>query len=462
VKEPRILVVDDDASATRYASLTLERAGYRVVEAAGGLSGLRAVERERPALVIADLQMPDMNGLELLACIRERWPGLPVMLLTVDGEVATVVQAVQRGAVNYLIKPVAPAVLLAATARALAHAQPAPGASRAGSGDERETAGDIVGASAAILRVRHLVGLASRSDVNVIVVGETGSGKELVARAVHRLSGAVSGQPSRPFAAHNCAMTPADMFDSEFFGHLRGAFTGASRDRDGLLRAADGGTLFLDELECLSLPNQAKLLRVLDDGEVRPLGSDRPVPVSVRFLAATNREPRTMLAAGELREDLYYRLRGFEIRLPPLRERASDVPLLARHFLEGTGKYLTPAALDVLGRCSWPGNVRQLRTVLKVAASHCAGDAIEAGDLDLEIPGGAAVAGSVAPETGWALRESPRNAGTLEEIERQAIVSALEAHLGNRSRAARALGIHRSTLVRRLRELGIEPATKRR
>jgi DNA-binding NtrC family response regulator len=450
VQERLILVVDDDVSATKYATLALRRADYRVENATSGPEALSAMERERPSLVIADLQMPGMSGLELLARIRERWPSVPVMLVTVEGDVATVVQAVQQGAVNYLIKPVSPSVLLAATARALASVPPAP---VRGPHDE---AGEIVGGSAAMLRVRRYVSLAGRSDVNVIVVGETGSGKELVARAVHRLSRPSSG----PFLAHNCAMTPPDMFDAEFFGHVRGAFTGAHRDRAGLLREAHGGVLFLDELECLSLPNQAKLLRVLDDGEVRPVGSDKGVPVCVRFVAATNRHPETMLAAGELREDLYYRLRGVEVRLPPLRERLEDLPLLATHFLGGTGKHLTSAALDALGRCSWPGNVRQLRMVLQVALSHVAADAIDVRDLELEIPGGTAVR-SLAPGSGWTVRSpSPANAGTLDQIEREAIAKALAASGGNRSKAARALGIHRSTLVRRLRDLRIDGGTK--
>jgi DNA-binding NtrC family response regulator len=439
---PLILVVDDDVSATRYASLALRQESYRVEEASNGLAALRAIERERPSLVVADLQMPGMSGLELLGCIRERWPSVPVMFVTVEGDTPTIVEAVQRGAVNYLVKPVSPDVLLAATALALRQRPPPPQ-------DRDETAPDIVGASAAMLHVRHLLALTSRSDVNVTVVGETGTGKELVARGVHRLSG-----PSRPFHAHNCAMTPADMFDAEFFGHVQGAFTGAHRDRTGLLREAHGGVLFLDELECLSLANQAKLLRVLDDGRVRPVGSDKTFAVSVRFVAATNRDPQSMVAAGQLREDLYFRLRGIEIRLPPLRERLEDLPLLGEHFLRGTGKHLTPASLEALGGCSWPGNVRQLRTVLQVARSRATTAAIGPKDLDLEIPGGHG-GGSVAPGDG-----APKSALTLRELERQAIIDAMAACGGNRTQAARVLGIHRVTLVRRLRELGIGAGTE--
>ncbi|HXX68613.1 MAG TPA: sigma-54 dependent transcriptional regulator [Polyangiaceae bacterium] len=397
--------------------------------------------------------MPGMDGLELLACVRDRWPDIPVMLVTVEAEIATVVAAVQRGAVNYLVKPVSPSVVLAATAKALARASDT--ANLASSA----AATDMVGCSEGVLRARRLVALAARSDVNVVVVGETGCGKELVARAIHRLS----PQCSRPFVAHNCATTAPDMFDAEFFGHTRGAFTGAHRDRPGLLRAADRGVLFLDELECLSLANQAKLLRVLDDGEVRPVGSDRTVVVSARFVAATNRDPEAMIAAGELREDLYYRLRGIQIALPPLRERLEDLPLLAAHFLHGTGKALTPACVEALQRCSWPGNVRQLRSVIRCALARARGAAVDVGDLDLDVPGGIGN-GSTAPRSDWKIASAPPTGVTLEALEREAIVHAMEVHGGNRNRVAQELGIHRSTLRRRLRELKLEglPLTSRR
>jgi DNA-binding NtrC family response regulator len=434
-----ILVVEDDPSSLEYAALALEQAHFSIRKASDGIEALRAIEREVPSLVISDIRMPGMDGLELLSCIRERWPSVPVIMVTVEGDIATIVSAVQQGAVNYLVKPVSPPVLVAAATKALARAPPA----------AVDTAHEIVGASPTIVRVRHLVALASRSDVNVFVFGETGTGKELVARAVHRLS----GQAQRSLVAHNCALTPPDMFDSEFFGHLRGAFTGAHRDRPGLLRQAEGGVLFLDELECLSLQNQAKLLRVLDDGEVRPVGADRAVVVSVRYVAATNRLPEEMIVAGELREDLYYRLRGFEIRLPPLRDRLEDIPLLAEHFLGNSGKRLTAGAADALQRCLWPGNVRQLRTVLQCAAARASGSAVDLRDLDLEIPGGLGV-GSMPPSSVGARGADPADIN-LEKIEREAILRALALHGGNRSRAAQALGIHRSTLLRRIHELGI-------
>jgi DNA-binding NtrC family response regulator len=381
-----------------------------------------------------------MNGLQLLGTIKAQWPDVPVIVVTVDEEVATIVDAIHRGAVNYLVKPVAPPSIQDAAARALARA-PAAHAPQ-GQGSQ-----EIVGSSPAIEQVRRMAALASQSDVNVVIVGETGTGKELVARAIHR----ASSLSTHPFIAHNCAVTSPELFDAEFFGHRRGAFTGADSDRAGLLRQARGGVLFLDELECMSLVNQAKLLRVLDDGVVRPVGSDVSFPVSIRFLGATNRSPESMFASGHLREDFYFRLCGFLIALPPLRQRPGDIPLLADHFLGGPGR-LTPAAVDALERYSWPGNVRQLRNTLRGALSRSPDGPIEPGHFDLEWRTGESSAPPVS---------DVRTKLNLEAMQRQAILDALAAHRGNRSRAADELGIHRSTLQRKLRELAIEPRPRR-
>jgi DNA-binding NtrC family response regulator len=335
--------------------------------------------------------------------------------------------------VNYLVKPVSPSVVVTAVRRALL----TPTAPSAEAGNLEE----LVGVSEAMVRIRHLVALAVRSDANVLITGETGTGKDLVARAIHRLSKAARG----PFIAHNCAVTPAELFESEFFGHRRGAFTGADRDHAGLLRDADGGILFLDELECLSLAHQAKLLRVLDDGMVRPVGASESCVVSVRVLSATNRSPETMLAEGTLREDLYYRLRGLEVRLAPLRERAGDIPVLAACFLAGTGAVLTSEALAELEAFPWPGNIRQLRCVLIAAAGMAGGGPVERRHLQLDA--GRILGGSSIPAT---------TTCSLKDLERDAIVRALRQTSGNRIRTARALGINRSTLRRKMEEFGLQ------
>jgi DNA-binding NtrC family response regulator len=439
---PSVLVVDDDPSAVRYAALVLEQANYRTRKAENGVDAIREMERELPSLVLSDLRMPAMDGLELLARVKERWPQIPVVVLTVEGDVAVVVEAVRRGAVNYLVKPVPPAALLAAAAKALVR----PPRAQLG-GEDNNPLVDIVGRSAAIVHIKKLVAVAARSDVNVVITGETGTGKELVSRAIHRLS----PQSVGPFVAHNCALLPADMFDSEFFGHRRGAFTGADRDRVGLLRQAHRGVLFLDELECLSPANQAKLLRVLDDGEVRAVGSDEGKSVSVRFLAATNRPPQAMLDEKELRLDLYYRLCGFEIALPPLRERREDISLLAEHFLALRGAAATARALDALTCADWPGNVRQLRNAIHSASGRAGPGPVDVQHLDLPI-------GRTQSErpSGGAGPPSGAQPLSLQDAERSAILQALETHAGNLSRAAASLGIHRSTLRRKMRWLGVK------
>ncbi len=437
-----VLVVDDDPGSRDYMALALESDFGEVRTAEGGVAALLAMEASPPDLVIADLRMPGMDGLELLRLIKERWTEVPVILVTVEQEISTVVEAIGRGATNYLSKPISPGALRSASARALA--------SRAASRrDAGRTASEIVGSSPAMLRVRHLVALAARGDANVLITGETGTGKELVARAIHRLSSLSAG----PFIPHNCAVSPQDLFESQFFGHRRGAFTGADRDHRGLLEEADGGILFLDELECLTPLHQAKLLRVLDDGRVQPVGSEESRQVSVRFLSATNRAPTAMIAGGILREDLYYRLRGFEIHLPPLRERREDIPVLASHVLSGTGVVLSHEALRALEELPWPGNVRQFRNELLSAGALAALGVVRPEHLG--VGGAESVPGQGRSGDPAGGKEAAPACPTLQEMERQALLRALKEANGHRGRAARALGIHRSTLRRKMRELGI-------
>jgi DNA-binding NtrC family response regulator len=440
---PRILIVDDELPSLDYIALALSAEFPEVRRAAGGHEALLSMEASLPDLVISDLHMPDPDGLSLLSLIKERWPDVPVIVVTVDDEIATVVEAVRRGAINYLPKPISPSALVSAANRALA-------TSAARKSHDDRTVPEIVGSSPAMIRTRHLVALAARSDVNVLITGETGTGKELVARAIHRLSALARG----PFVPHNCAVSPSELFESLFFGHRRGAFTGAERDQTGLLEEADGGILFLDELECLTLPHQAKLLRVLDDGWVQPVGSVEHRLVSVRFLSATNRDPLSMLSQGTLREDLYYRLRGIVIALPPLRERRLDIAALSDHFLAGTRARLSESSREVLGSHFWPGNVRQLRNTLRGALAAAPSGQIDPAHLALpsasEWSGDARAALSAESP----ITETGRDR-TLRDLERQALLQALRDSGGRRADAARALGIHRSTLRRKMRELHI-------
>jgi DNA-binding NtrC family response regulator len=451
VRNASILVVDDDRCSLDFMRLALSGEFAQVRTATGGIEALLALEASVPDLVITDLRMPDMDGLELLQLVKERWPEVPLILVTVEQEIATVVEAVQRGATNYLTKPVSPSSLCSIAVRALA-------TTCASKTTADRSVPEILGSSRCMVRARHLVCLAARSDVNVLITGETGTGKELVARAIHRLSSLARG----PFIAHNCAVSPQDLFESQFFGHRRGAFTGADRDHRGLLEQADGGVLFLDELECLSLQHQGKLLRFLDDGRIQPVGAEQDRLVAVRILSATNREPERMLADGSLREDLYYRLRGFEIRLPPLRGRRQDIARLAEHFLSGTGKVLTPEALETLQGFHWPGNVRHLRNVLLSGRSMADGGTLDRRHLSIEPASGdhPGNQGSWHPTVGNEghplppVGAGPGTHRSLRDLEREALMEALRAAQGHRGQAARNLGIHRSTLRRKLRDFG--------
>jgi DNA-binding NtrC family response regulator len=433
----RILVVDDDRAAAQYLSLALRDAGYAPQSVGDGVQALLAMEAEVPDLVISDLRMPEIDGLQLLTRIKQRWPEVPFILITVEDEIATVVEAIHRGALNYLVKPVSPGQLVAAAHKALSLRPTSPAVG--------EGVSEILGTSRCLVELRHRVLVAARSDVSVLISGETGTGKELAARAIHRCSRRSDG----PFVAHNCAAIPADLFESQFFGHCRGAFTGAVGDQPGLFESADGGVLLLDELETLPPLHQAKLLRALDDGEIRRVGSTETRRVSVRVLATTNRDPEAMVNEGSLREDLYYRLRGFEIRLPPLREHPEDIPLLATHFLAGAGDGFTADALRALGAAPWPGNVRELRNVVGSALASAGRSRI--GIDQLRLPP-AQTRTSAGPERA---SDGAESGATLKELERLAIQQALESCAGNRTRAARRLGIDRSTLRRKMTEFGI-------
>jgi len=436
----KILIVEDERGAADYLQAVLFELGHELRVTSNGIEALIALEANAYDLVISDLRMPQMDGFELLTHVKQRWSDLPVIVLTGETEVSGIVEAVQLGATNYLMKPATPALIEAAVSRALMPGK----AAVAGDGSLPE----LIGSSPAMVEVRHRVVMAARSDVHVLVTGDTGTGKELVSRAIHDYSSLADG----PFVAHNCAIAPQDLFESEFFGHRRGSFTGADRDRLGLLREAHGGVLFLDELETLHPVHQAKLLRVIDDGEVRPVGDERTFNVSVRFVAATNRDPRIMIEEEGLRADLYYRLRGIEIALPRLRERLGDVPLLAAHFLGEDGPEITDDAMQALCESAWPGNVRQLRNVLQGAKALAGDGRITRRNLSLDA--------DVVPPPPRLVPEGTTptvpHGATLREVEKQAITQALEDCDGNRTKAAKLLDIDRSTLRRKIVEYELD------
>lgn len=359
-----LLVVDDDADLLKLLSMRLTAAGYKVTAVASAEDALARLAVARPQLVVSDVQLPGMDGLALFGEIRARHPALPVILLTAHGTIPDAVEATARGVFTYLTKPFDGKALLEKIAQALALGAPA--AVSAG-GDEpwREAIVSRSGVMAELLAEAKMV---AASDASVLICGESGSGKELLAQAIHK----ASPRASKPFVAVNCSAIPEALLESELFGHVKGSFTGAVANHQGLFQAADGGTLFLDEIGDMPPALQVKLLRVLQERSVRPVGASQSLPVDVRILSATHRNLDTAMAEGQFREDLYYRLNVVALTLPPLGDRREDIPLLANHFLAKLSqKYnkplngFAPEALKALTSAVWPGNVRQLHNVVE-------------------------------------------------------------------------------------------------
>ncbi|MBT0960202.1 sigma 54-interacting transcriptional regulator [Denitromonas sp. IR12] len=362
---PRLLLVDDDADLLRLLSLRLRASGYCVDAVDSAESALAHLAVHTPALVISDVRLPGRDGLSLFDEIRNSHPGLPVILLTAHGSIPDAVDATARGVFGYLTKPFDSRVLLDKVRRALDVS--APRMRYAGAHDHAWRA-EIVSRSARMNEVLEEARMVATGDASVLIRGASGSGKELLARAIHR----ASRRADQPFVAINCGAIPEALLESELFGHVKGAFTGASMSSDGLFLSADGGTLFLDEIGDMPLPLQVKLLRVLQERAVRPVGATRARPVNVRIISATHRDLDAAMHEGSFREDLYYRLNVVRLSLPSLDERREDIPLLAGHFIQGLSeKYgktihgFAPEALEMLVAAAWPGNVRQLYNVVE-------------------------------------------------------------------------------------------------
>jgi two-component system response regulator GlrR len=361
-----ILLVDDDPDLLKLISLRLTSAGYRVRTAESGETALAAIAVRRPAAVVTDLRMPGIDGLQLFDAINRQHAGIPVLILTAHGTIPDAVSATQRGVFGYLTKPFDSQELLQKVASAIKLSGGDPGRSAA---DEEWREG-IITRSPVMEDLLRQSKLVADSDASILIHGESGTGKELLARAIHR----ASKRRDKPFVAVNCGAIPAELLESELFGHARGAFTGAVQAHKGLFQAADGGTLLLDEIGDMPMPLQVKLLRVLQEGEVRPVGSTQAIPVDVRVISATHRDLDAQKDSGQFREDLYYRLNVVSLRLPSLAERREDIPALAAHFLRRLAeRYRKPAptvapdAMALLVAAPWPGNVRQLLNLLEQA-----------------------------------------------------------------------------------------------
>jgi two-component system NtrC family response regulator len=434
---PRILIVDDDAALREGVAETLSDSGHVPEHAADGASALARLEKGGIEAVLLDLRMPGMDGMEVLRRIRAGTNPPPVAVLTAVPTAGNTIEAMRLGAVDHLAKPVGRAELLDLLARMLPTA-----AAPAGPPPDESNEDTIVGSSAAMRAVQKAIGMLADSDTTVLIAGETGTGKEVVAKALHRHG----RRAAKPFVAVNCAAIPAELLESQLFGHTRGAFTGAVADRAGSFREADKGTLFLDEIGDMSLTLQAKLLRVLQERTVTPLGG-KPVAVDVRILAATHRDLAASVREGAFREDLFYRLGVVPIALPPLRERLADILPLAEHFLAlaGGGKRLSATAAARLLAHTWPGNVRELRNAMERAAVLARHPVL--GDEDF------AFLAAPASTPDWLDGELPAAVARLEEA---LIRRALAATAGNRADAARRLGIHRQLLYEKMKRYGVE------
>ncbi len=440
-----ILIVDDDDALREGIAETVIDLGYAALTAADGQAALEALSREQVDAVLLDLRMPGLDGLEVLARIRARPDAPPVAILTAVATASNTIEAMRLGAVDHLTKPIGRAELADLIERMLRlPAQTVEGRSRPA---ERE---ELVGASAPMRAIQKTIGLLADSDATVLISGETGTGKEVVAQALHRYGRRRGG----PFVAVNCAAIPAELLESELFGHVRGAFTGAIADRAGYFRDAHRGTLFLDEVGDMALPMQSKLLRTLQERIVVPVGGT-PVPIDVRVVAATHRDLPAAVRDGVFREDLYYRLGVVPVLVPPLRERLADIVPLAEHFLAlaaaGPPLHLAADAAASLLSHPWPGNVRELQNAMQRVTALVRGPVVGAGDLGFLNP-----AHDAPPEQDWLDGDLET---AMTRVETAMIRRALAATGGNRAEAARRLGIHRQMLHTKMRRLGLEAST---
>jgi DNA-binding NtrC family response regulator len=451
---PAVLVVDDEQGILESLRILLKNQGYDVETVQGGKAGLEALKRGRPDVVLADIRMPQVSGLDILTAAREQDPEMPVILMTAQASLQSAVQAVNQGAFQYIQKPFPNDYLLEICRRAVEHRRIRfenrnlkPPAARGAGAVERP-----IGRSKPFLDVVRLAEQVAPTDSTVLILGESGTGKEIVARYIHERSARHGG----PFLSLNCGALPESLLESELFGHVKGSFTGAVRDKVGLFAAARGGTFFLDEIAELTPATQVKLLRVLQEREALPVGATEPVPVDVRVIAATNRDLEDEIRRGAFRSDLYYRLNVISLRLPPLRERIDDIPVLTEHFLKQLAEQrgqparrVDPSALEVIKAYDWPGNVRELENALEHAVTLSQGETIVASALPEQI---------TSPRVRPLVHERAPGNPTLDAIERAYILWVLQAEGGNKTRAAEVLGIDPSTLYRKLARYESESA----
>jgi two-component system response regulator PilR (NtrC family) len=447
--KPRALVVDDEPDIRDLLSITLGRMAIEVETAADYASALRHLAGNRFDLVLTDMRLPDGNGLDLVEWVQVNRPGLPVAVITAHGNVEAAVRALKLGAFDFISKPLDLAALRKLITATLKLRDDNSGVETA-----RHTGLTLLGVSKPMQQLRQMIAKVARSQAPVHISGDSGTGKELVARLIHESGPRHDG----PFVPVNCGAIPTELMEGELFGHRKGSFTGAVADSEGLMRSAEGGTLFLDEVADLPLHMQVKLLRVIQEKSVRPVGDTREIQVDVRILSATHRKLDELVKAGKFREDLYYRINVIELRVPALRERLDDVPQLVDMLLDRVARQIGVArpeigdeAMDTLLSYSYPGNVRELENILERAVTLCSNDRIEPEDIQLKQGAGLVELPPIVDPASESGLE-----GQLEHLEREAIVKALEQTRYNKTKAAELLGMTFRQLRYRVKKLGIE------
>ena len=443
----KIMVVDDDPNIRELMATLLAGEGYDVIQAGNALEAQGCLAGPQPDVVLLDLQLPDGHGLDLLPTIKKQWPDSEVIVLTGNATFDAAVEATKRGAYHFQNKPVDPTSLMVLIKRALEHKHLTEQASSL-----RQALSTMTGGASPIFQSTQMKGVVrtvervAPSDVSILITGESGTGKEVIADLIHALSPRNQG----PLIKINCAALPRELIESELFGSVKGAYTGAQQDREGLFRQADSGTLLLDEISEMPIDTQSKLLRVLQEKEVRPVGGRTSYKSDCRVIAATNRKPEEAIKDGKLREDLFYRISAITVDLPPLRERREDIMPLANSFLKRFAAQanrviggFTPAAQDLLRKFDWPGNVRQLQNEVQRAVLMCEAKLVDAVDLSISAPRADAL-----PED--------TNLTLMEGVERNTIVMMLKETGGNKLETAKRLGIGRQTLYNKIKAYGIE------
>ena len=443
-----ILLADDEPKMRRVLEMMLQRMGHRVLSAANGREALEQFISSPVDLVIADLRMPEVNGLELLASLREQGSQVPVIVITAHGTIESAVTAMKRGAFDYVLRPFDIDVLEVTVNRALESSEIARHNTFLKE-EVRKGWEGFVGDSAPMLAIYELIRKSGPARASVLITGETGTGKELAARAIHN----ASPRREKLFVAINCAAIPSEMLESELFGYEKGAFTGAVKDRIGKFQLADGGTIFLDEITEMSMALQAKLLRVLQEGKVERLGSNREIDLDVRVIAATNRDPRSAIREGKLREDLFYRINVVSIDLPALRQRREDIPMLVEHFIaKHRGSHrpgrVSARALERLSAYAWPGNVRELENMIERALIVSNAEVLDESHFPLDTP-----QQKTSAPVDISTRPGSQSLTTaVEALESQLIDEALAQANGNKAKAAALLDISERTLWYKLKK----------